>query len=179
MLELLLQILRVCRSENDSMASLSELLTVASSTESKRDLQENVSSSVCFFTMSNRIWWVFLPFRDGNTGITIPSVKCSKCGKKRSVFSTALEVPCLEVKGNTFPPSSESQFLLSHMMENCWNLAGKGCMCEWRQCKQIPKRAIQSYKPVCLCTWTAYSLQNEFIPYMCRVCANQSKMKIK
>lgn len=63
------------------------------------------------------------------------------------------------------------------MMEKCWNLAGKGCMCEWRPCKRMPKWEIQTYERVCLWTWTEYSLQNEFIPYMCSVHTNQTEIK--
>lgn len=54
--------------------------------------------------------------------------RCNMFTVKKSMFLsiTALEVLCFEVKVLHFLLVQT----LSHMMEKCWNLAGKGCRCE-------------------------------------------------
>lgn len=95
------------------MALLSEPLTVASSSKSKINPQENGSSSICVFILSNEICWFCLLFREHST-----------CGmlmvEKMKHVLKSLGVPCLEVKIDAFPPSSDCEANDGQMLESSW-----------------------------------------------------------
>lgn len=100
--------------------------------------------------MSNEICWFCSLFREHST-----------CGmlmveKKKHVLKS-LGVPCLEVKIDTFSPSSDCEANDGQMLESSWER-----LRVWRKAVQTQAQASDTELWVCvrlcLCTWTEYLL---------------------
>lgn len=121
-LDLLLQILMVCALKMTPWLRWVSCWLLLAATNQKRPSRKRLILRMLLYNVKWNLL-VLLAFQRWNNLNSHSACKMftvEKKEKKKSMFSTALEAPCFEVKGDAFPPSSDSQSHDGNMLEFSW-----------------------------------------------------------